>query len=181
MLLVHNYNLSQKDLKAVKLNVSLTRQKSTLKVFRNIDPLIFDIHPYVVSFFLEKKIVIQGMKTDKYIFYWANKPDSLEEITQEIFKKYIEDKKNEDLQNLIRLESFFKLDHFTHLKTLKKQLKDCGIKAKQNSTWKERIITVFDQDFVFKEWGSSGKDYFRDWMKKNQLRILNNVVNSTSI
>jgi hypothetical protein len=180
MLSIHNQILKEIDLKSMKIDVELSGRRNLLKTF-NSNPRSFEIHPYVFSFFLENDIVKEGIQSNNYIFYWANKNAELNVLSQEALENYLDHKKNNDIQNLIKLEAFFKLNRTEHLKTVKQQLRDCGIEVKQVSTWRDRIITVLDQDFVFKEWGCDGKHQFRDWMRRNQLRIINNIVNSSNI
>lgn len=181
MLLMHNHILRKTDLHSIKIDVSLNNKKKILKIFKDNDSIHLEIHPYVFEFFLEYDLVKEGMRGNHDIFYWSNKKADLKELDQEKFRSYLEAKKEEDIKNLIRLEAFFKLEPIIHLKTLKQQIRGCGIEVKQESTYRDRIITVFNQEFIFKDWGCDGKPYFRDWMKKNQLRILNNIVNSSSI
>jgi hypothetical protein len=170
MLFLYNQTFTSKDLKSCQFEIH-NRQIDLIKH----DVKIEKVHPYVLSFFKYKKIIRERP--------YFNEPKILKNIlqndidlAQEEFDMFIRDHFFKDQENLRKLQQLLKMNLKADFKTIKNHIIKYNIEAYLDSTQRDRVLIIFEDEFLFKNWSYDGAPYFKDWLKKKELYFLNCLI-----
>ena len=121
---------------------------------------INNVHPYIVNF----------------INYYQKNNGILLNTDETFFDKYIQALYEEDLKRMTYIGNFLKLNIGSNWNETKVQLQYCQIHGVIRAFLDHYCVTIYNQKFNFKSWKYDGYPYFKKWMQKNQLILMENVI-----